>query len=235
MRHTKPTPRRPVAQVADPIEVAVISPRDLGKLQRREQILDAAERVFAEVGMAACTMDQVARAADISRPLLYVYFRDKQALQQGIGVRALEQLLERFQRAGATEKLGLRKLLAIGKAYIAFAREEPNRFAVLSMCEAQAAEPQSDDPLAHAMMEAGLQVHRETARVLQAGIDDGSIRPDLIDLDMVSKTLWALVHGSIQLAQTKRGVIEADGGSVDSFFNCSMEFAMQALMRKGKP
>lgn len=210
-----------------------LTQRDLGKLQRREQILDAAERMFAEVGISACSMDQVARAADISRPLLYVYFRDKQALQQGVGLRALEQLLRHFEAASASETLGLRKVLAIGKAYVAFANEEPNRFAVLSMCEAQVADSRVLDPQVLQMVEVGGRVHQQTAMALKAGMQDGSIRPDLLDLDMVSRTLWALVHGSIQLAQTKRAVIEGAGNTVESFFQCSMDFAMQALVRRG--
>ncbi|MDZ4054203.1 MAG: helix-turn-helix domain-containing protein, partial [Phenylobacterium sp.] len=47
---------------------------------RRDQILDrAAELVLAD-GLAAISMDGVARAAGVSKGLVYNYFPDRQAL-----------------------------------------------------------------------------------------------------------------------------------------------------------
>lgn len=200
--------------------------------QRQDQILDAVEQVVAQVGLAACTMDQVARAADMSRPLLYVYYRDMQALTQAVAARALTQLESRFERAVSSESLGLRKVLAIAQSYVDFAREEPERFAVLSLCEAQPPEADGDPQQWQAMMQVGGRLHALTEQALRDGIEDGSIRPDLVNLDVLSKTLWAFVHGVIQLMQTKRAVIEYDGHSMDVFFQVSMEFAMQALVRR---
>jgi TetR/AcrR family transcriptional regulator of autoinduction and epiphytic fitness len=47
---------------------------------RRRQVLDAALAVFARYGFRKTSMEEVARAADISRQGLYLHFRDKQAL-----------------------------------------------------------------------------------------------------------------------------------------------------------
>jgi AcrR family transcriptional regulator len=55
---------------------------------RREQILDAALRVFSEGGFSETTMDQVAADAGLSKACLYNYFPTKEAL--------LQQLLERY-------------------------------------------------------------------------------------------------------------------------------------------
>jgi TetR/AcrR family transcriptional regulator len=206
--------------------------RDLDKLRRREEILDAAELVFSETGANNCTMDQVAKAAGISRPLLYVYFKDRSELQLGVGVRALQQLLALFKAASESEKLGLRKVMAIGQAYVDFAREEPFRFSVLSMCEAQGAVQPSDSDLGKHMLELGSLVHQQTTLALSCGVNDGSIRANLGDLDMVSRSLWALTHGTIQLAQSKPAIIEASGGSLQSFFQCSMEMALHSLIAR---
>ena len=200
---------------------------------RQDQILDAAEQMIAEVGLTACTMDQVAKAAGLSGPLLYVYFRDMQALVQSVAERALRQLEARFEQAAASETVGLRKVLAIGQAYIAFAREEPRRFAMLSLFEAQAPETGNDPQQWQALLDVSRRIHAHTAQALRAGIDDGSIRPDLLNLDVLSKTLWALLHGVLQLAQTKRAILEADGHSLDAFLLVSMDFALQALVRRG--
>jgi TetR/AcrR family transcriptional regulator of autoinduction and epiphytic fitness len=47
---------------------------------RRDRVLDAALKVFGRFGFRKTSMDEVARAADISRQGLYFLFRDKEAL-----------------------------------------------------------------------------------------------------------------------------------------------------------
>ena len=56
--------------------------------ERRDAILNAALRVFAQPGLAEATMDQIAAAADLSKAALYLYFPSKDSL--------LHSLLERY-------------------------------------------------------------------------------------------------------------------------------------------
>jgi AcrR family transcriptional regulator len=51
---------------------------------RREQILDAAMRVFAEKGFSRATNRDVAREAGITAGLIYYYFDNKEALLQAV-------------------------------------------------------------------------------------------------------------------------------------------------------
>jgi TetR/AcrR family transcriptional regulator, fatty acid metabolism regulator protein len=50
------------------------------RAQRANDILAAARRVFLDRGYARATMDDVARAAEFSKPTLYQYFENKDAL-----------------------------------------------------------------------------------------------------------------------------------------------------------
>ncbi len=47
---------------------------------RRRQLIDVALRLFAEHGYAAATMDEIAEAAGVTKPLLYQHFESKRAL-----------------------------------------------------------------------------------------------------------------------------------------------------------
>ncbi len=69
--------------------------RDLLVHARREQILEAATRVFAEKGFRRATTREVARAAGVSEGTIYNYFEDKDALLMAI----LERLNETERRA----------------------------------------------------------------------------------------------------------------------------------------
>jgi TetR/AcrR family transcriptional regulator, transcriptional repressor for nem operon len=62
---------------------------------RREQILDAAARVFADKGPYAATMDEVAAAAGVAKGTVYLYFDSKERLLLGLGNRYTEELVRR--------------------------------------------------------------------------------------------------------------------------------------------
>ncbi|MGY4415682.1 DNA-binding transcriptional regulator YbjK [Bradyrhizobium sp. LB7.1] len=47
---------------------------------KRRQILDGARKVFMDLGFDGASMGEIARAAQVSKGTLYVYFADKSAL-----------------------------------------------------------------------------------------------------------------------------------------------------------
>jgi len=57
---------------------------------RRQHVLDAALLIFARYGYRKTSMEDVARAADISRPGLYLYFPSKQDLFRAAVTYALD-------------------------------------------------------------------------------------------------------------------------------------------------
>jgi len=63
-------------------------------LRRRQQILDAALQCFLQFGYAKTSMDDVAKRANLSRPLIYLKFRSKQDLVRGIYFDFMESSLE---------------------------------------------------------------------------------------------------------------------------------------------
>ena len=71
---------------------------------RREQLLDAAERVLVERGLAATTMADVAAAAAVAKGTVYLYFESKAELLAGLRARYFERFAARLgepDRAGA--------------------------------------------------------------------------------------------------------------------------------------
>lgn len=48
--------------------------------QRQSQLLESAIEVFAERGYQATTMDEIAERAGVSKGMLYIYFKNKEAL-----------------------------------------------------------------------------------------------------------------------------------------------------------
>src|SRR6516164_6960018 len=179
--------------------------------RRRAEILDAAVGVAASVGWDELTMDQVARRARLSRALLYVYFKDKVDLMYGICERALATMRQRFTEAVARHRLGLDQMLGIGRAYIAFSQEFPVYFDILARCELREVSAEDATSSEAACQAEGGALQVLMVGVLEAGVRDGSIRPDLGDPRVVANSLWGMTHGVVQLASTKAKVLAHHG------------------------
>jgi AcrR family transcriptional regulator len=191
------------------------------KEQRRQSILDAAERVLRDKRVDALTVSDVASEARLSRSLMYVYFEDLDDIVLAVTLRGFESLHRRFAAAVAQHGVGLMQIRAIGEAYVGFAREEPVYFDLLARFEARASDP--DDAASHEAqcLAMGDRVMDVMTGAIQAGIDDGSIRPTL-DPTETALTLWGYTHGLIQLAAHK-------GTMFDRRHNVSAD----ALVEKG--
>jgi AcrR family transcriptional regulator len=176
--------------------------REEEKERRRGEILDAAEALYAKEGWDLVTVDQVARSARLSRALVYVYFKDKQEILFAIGERAMCLLRDRFIAASAAKKLGMEKIEAIGRSYMAYAFEFPHYFDFCSKFHAHSIAP---DPGSHdlACRAAGDEAIAACVQAIECGIRDGSIRPTIGDPMMLALTLWSFTHGLIQLAMAK--------------------------------
>ncbi|MFD9741382.1 TetR/AcrR family transcriptional regulator [Umezawaea sp. NPDC059074] len=90
--------------------------RRMPKAERKAQMLDVAEVVFAEQGYLATSMDEIAERVGVSKPMLYEYFGSKEGLLIGCIQRARTELRTKTEAAivGATgpEDLLRRGLLA---------------------------------------------------------------------------------------------------------------------------
>ncbi|MGH6781089.1 MAG: TetR/AcrR family transcriptional regulator, partial [Sphingomonadaceae bacterium] len=150
--------------------------REEEKERRRAQIVDAAERLYAEVGWDAVTMDNVAKSARLSRALIYVYFHDKNELLHAITERSLIELRERFVAAVAAHAKGIDKVQSIGRAYVLFQQEKPYSFDACSRFHAHQAQGHPEET---ACAEAGDAVMAVIVQALVEGQADCSIRRDL--------------------------------------------------------
>jgi TetR/AcrR family transcriptional regulator, transcriptional repressor of aconitase len=65
--------------------------------ERRKQILDAALQCFLQFGYAKTSMDDVAKRANLSRPLIYLKFKSKQDLVRGIYFDFMKSALEQAE------------------------------------------------------------------------------------------------------------------------------------------
>ncbi len=199
------------------------------KEQRRETIIDAAEQVFADSDFESARMEQVAKVARVSRALLYLYFKNKQDLDLAICVRALRSLRQHFIDSAARHVTGYDKVASLGHTYIQFAHDFPVYFATLLRFESHPFDTLEPSSTELAVFESGSAVHAVTVDCLQIGIRDGSIRADLEQPLSAALSLWAFVHGLIQIAHNKQHFLEKVGIPPTQYTDYAIDFAMRGL------
>lgn len=82
--------------------------RDRRKAQTRETLVATAARLFAERGVAATTMDEIAAGAGVSRTSVFNYFGYKEAILVEIGAGFVQEIATaaaRFQRRSPRQAL----------------------------------------------------------------------------------------------------------------------------------
>lgn len=98
---------------------------------REQQMLDSAIRVFADLGYRSASMDTIARDANISKPMLYLYYGSKEELFSACVARESGRLIERLTSA-ATGSDGARDSLeSVVQAFLEFVDANSDSWAVV--------------------------------------------------------------------------------------------------------
>lgn len=83
------------------------------KEARPEEILDAALALFAEKGFAGTRLEEVARAAGISKGTLYLYFKNKQDIFEAVIHHTITPRLEQVEQLASRHDGSAASLLAM--------------------------------------------------------------------------------------------------------------------------
>jgi AcrR family transcriptional regulator len=97
----------------------MIEIEDIAADPKRARILDGAMKVFLAYGFARTTMDDIARAAEMSRPALYLLFKNKTEIYRAIAMMLLSRSIEQAKTTLAGEgSFAERMMRAIDAALI---------------------------------------------------------------------------------------------------------------------
>ncbi len=98
---------------------------------RSEQLLELADRLFAERGFAGASMDELARRAGVSKPVIYDHFGSKDQLFTTCVRRAGEALADQVATAVRKESEPRARLRAGSIAYFQFLQARLRAWAAL--------------------------------------------------------------------------------------------------------
>jgi len=92
--------------------------RERKKARQREAILQAGIELFRARGYEQTTVDDIARAADISQPTFYKYFPSKDAILRDFAMTGAAQALDGLLTAEGSVELRLRQFFQVLATYV---------------------------------------------------------------------------------------------------------------------
>jgi AcrR family transcriptional regulator len=162
---------------------------------RRAEILEAAERIFVEVGYEGATIRRIADEVGLSSTALYMHFAEKREILHEICSNAFRKLTEAnaaIIAADAAPEVRLRRLI---EGYVDFGFANPNAYRLIYLTrpvEAQEAESAAMGP--------GADLYRSFEAVVASVAAEGRLKGDV---RATAQSLWAGAHGIVSLMITK--------------------------------
>ena len=161
--------------------------------QRRLQLFDVALRLFADRGFASTTMDDIAAAAGVTKPLLYQHFTSKRALYLELVESVANDMLSAINEATLAAEGPRQQVEAGFAAYFQLVVTHQNAFRLLFGSdlpddpEVSRALRRVEDTVAEAvdvLIDAGLDSeHRRLLAYAVVGMAEGASRHYLAESD----------------------------------------------------
>lgn len=171
------------------------SPRGEGE-RLRTTLLDVATELLAEVhDIDRLSIRAVTSRAGVSPTALYMHFADKDELVEAIKQRCFAALREWVDAAGDEADDPRERLLRMGRAYLAFAREHPGWYAVCF--QTRFGEQQEENlPPARDSEDADALVFLDLMDAVGAVVETSED-----ELFEISTIIWTALHGRASLLQ----------------------------------
>jgi AcrR family transcriptional regulator len=160
--------------------------------RRRNQLLEVALQRFAAEGFHGTSMEEVAEAAGVTKPVLYQHFGSKRTLYLELLETVGQELVDKVRDAVAAEDDPYQQVLAGFRAYFRFVCERTSAFQLLFGSGAR-----SSDEFAEAVGAVERSVAAAVSAFIEADIDSGYLELlgyAIVGLGEVAARFWVGRH-----------------------------------------
>jgi len=154
------------------------------KERRREEILDAAQRVFVDKGLTTATVDDIAIAAELSKGTLYLYFESKEDIYIALMLRGLRLLYGVFNEIISREASVVAILLRMEEAYMEFFNSQRNYFRMLDSAYRPNVHREISEEMRKTYTAESQKNWEQIINVFNRGVRENKIRSDVNPIDM---------------------------------------------------
>lgn len=177
----------------------------------RENIVSAASTLFMERGIAATSMDDIAKAAGYSKATLYVYFENKEEIVGILVLNSMKKLYDYISSALIQHETTKARYDFICRGLVQYQEEFPFYFKMVLDKINIDFESKEYLPEERETYQIGEEINEKIKIFLLSGMEKGDLRNDL-DIMPAIFNFWGMLSGIIQLATNKEEYIKKSMG-----------------------
>ena len=177
----------------------------------RENIVSAASALFMEKGIAATSMDDIAKAAGYSKATLYVYFENKEEIVGILALNSMKKLYDYISSALIQHEATKARYDFICRGLVQYQEEFPFYFKMVLDKINIDFENHNTLPEEKETYQIGEEINEKIKNFLLSGMEKGDLRNDL-DIMPAIFNFWGMLSGIIQLAANKEEYIKKSMG-----------------------
>lgn len=202
------------------------------KSAHRENIASAASILFMKKGIAATSMDDIAKAAGYSKATLYVYFENKEEIVGILVLNSMKKLYDYIALALAQQETTKKKYDCICQGLVQYQEEFPFYFKMVLDKINIDFENRDCLPEEKETYRVGEEINEKIKDFLIYGMEKGELRGDL-EIMPVIFNFWGMISGIIQLAVNKEEYIrDAMGLSKQQFLVYGFDMLYYSIANK---
>ncbi len=195
----------------------------------RENIASAASDLFMKKGIAATSMDDIAKAAGYSKATLYVYFENKEEIVGILVLGSMKKLYDYIDSALAQQESTKSRYELICRGLVQYQEEFPFYFDMALSKINIDFENRNYLPEEKETYRVGEEINEKLRDFLTAGMENGELRNDLEIMPAILN-FWGMLSGMIQLAANKEAYIEkAMGLSKEQFLDYGFSMLYRSI------
>lgn len=157
---------------------------------KKEAVLLAAAKLFNKQGFHATSLEEVARSLNVTKPTIYHYFSNKDAILFECVKLGLRDIRAVAENAEQTKSTGIDKLQLLIQGYVKVISDEFGRSVALT------SDKEMTEGSRMKFRELKRQIDEIIRRVIEAGMSDGSIAKG--DVKLISFAIAGAVNGLAQ-------------------------------------
>lgn len=198
----------------------------------RENIVSAASILFMERGIAATSMDDIAKAAGYSKATLYVYFENKEEIVGILVLNSMQKLYDYISSALIQHKTTKARYDFICRGLMQYQQEFPFYFKMVLDKINIDFESKDYLPEEKKTYQIGEEINEKIKNFLLSGMEKGDLRSDLEIMPAIFN-FWGMLSGIIQLAANKEEYIKKSMGlSKEKFLEYGFSLVYHSIAAK---
>jgi AcrR family transcriptional regulator len=212
--------------------MGVTERKEREKERRREDILDAAEKVFVRKGFDSATMDDVAESAELSKATIYLYFSSKEEIYFAIFLRGQRKLADMIRKENLSISDTREKLKAYLSAMIRFQKRYPKYFEAFYHFFTREVTIADNSIYRHEHEKTSRELFNYWIELVQKGKKEKLIRSDLNDLRS-GAIMWIQLVGFLKIYPVMKKVMKKNYKVIDKeIMEDYFELTLSGVLRR---